>query len=68
MLTFPVAREGLKVVAGRRGQKAQFRRRVKLQQLSQGDALEGVESLAMVVSEESLRITRTKAADHLSMV
>ena len=51
MLTLSVALQGLQLTAGRRRQKAQFRGCMKLEQLSQGNPLEGSEPFAVMIIE-----------------
>jgi hypothetical protein len=55
MLPFTIASQCFQLVSGRRRQKAQLRGCVKLEQLPQGNPLDGSETLAVLVLKELLR-------------
>jgi hypothetical protein len=68
VLPFPISSQRLQLVPRRRGQDPQFCRRVELEQLPQGNALDGAETLAVMIVEKLLCFLRAKALDHTSRV
>src|SRR5438552_16727493 len=66
VLPFPISSQRLPLVPRRRSQDPQFCRRVELEQLPQGNALDGAETLAVMIVEKLVCFPRAKALDHTS--
>ena len=68
MLSFPIASQRFQLISGRRSQNPQFRSCVELEQLPQGDALDGAKTLAVMILKEFLGVPRAKALNHTHSV
>ncbi len=68
VLSFPISSQRLQLVPWRRSQDPQFRRGVELEQFPQGNALDGAETLAVMIVEKLLGFLRAKALDHTPRV
>ncbi len=64
VLPFAVSSQRLQLISRRRGQDAQFRRGMKLEEFPQGDAFDGAEAPAVMIMEKVLRLLRAKAPNH----
>jgi hypothetical protein len=63
-LPFPVSSKRFQLIPRRRSQNPQFRSCVELEQLPQGDALDGAKTLAVMILKEFLGVPRAKALNH----
>src|SRR6266436_9637401 len=63
VLPFPISSRRLQLVPRRRSQDPQFCRRVELQQLPQGNALDGAETLAVMIVEKPAHFTDAVAGE-----
>jgi len=55
VLPFTIASRGFQLISGRRGQNAQLRGCMKLEQLSQGNPLDRAKTLAVLVMKKLFR-------------
>jgi len=68
MLFFPIASQRFQLISGGRSQNAQLSRRVKLEQFSQGDPLDGTNSPASVIMKKLFSSLGAKALNHTPSV
>ena len=64
VLSLAISPQGLQLISRGRSQDAQFRCSVELEQFSEGNALDRVETLAVLIMEKLLRALRAEAPDH----
>ena len=60
VLPFAVSSQRLQLISRRRGQDAQFRRGMKLEEFPQGDAFDGAEAPAVMIVEKVLRLLQRR--------
>jgi hypothetical protein len=64
VLSLTVPSQRLQLISRRRGQDAQFRRGVELEEFPECDAFDGAETPAVMIMKKVLRLLRAKAPNH----
>jgi hypothetical protein len=64
VLALAISAERFQLVSGRGGQNREFRRSMKLQELSQSHSIKGAETFRALVPEKLLGVLGAKALDH----